>query len=55
MAKKKIDKTDNKGEFEIFGFEIAIPKESFDKLLQAMSEPKKKKRSSNKKATRNDG
>lgn len=49
MAKKKIDKTDNKGEFEMFGFEIQIPKESFDKLLQAMSEPKKKKRSNKKK------
>ena len=33
----------------MFGFSIEIPHESFDKLLESMTEPKKKKGSNKKK------
>ena len=49
MAKKETNKTKDKGGFEIMGFSLEIPQESFDKLLLAMTEPKKKKRSNKKK------
>lgn len=49
MAKKKTNKAKDKGEFEMFGFALEIPQESFDKLLEAMIEPKKKKGSNKKK------
>lgn len=42
MAKKETNKTKDKGGFEIMGFSLEIPQESFDKLLLAMAEPKKK-------------
>lgn len=49
MAKKKTNKKKEKGDIEMFGFELEIPQESFDKLLEAMTEPKKKKGSNKKK------
>lgn len=49
MAKKKTNKTKDKEGFEMFGFALEIPQESFDKLLEAMTEPKKKKGSNKKK------
>ena len=49
MAKKKTNKKKEKGDIEMFGFELEIPQESFDKLLKAMTEPKKKKGSNKKK------
>lgn len=48
MAKKKLHKKE-KGDVSVIGFSLEIPQESFDKLLEAMAEPKKKKRSNNKK------
>lgn len=54
MAKKETNKTKDKGGFEIMGFSLEIPQESFDKLLLAMAEPKKKNQKRGK-PTRNDG
>lgn len=53
MAKKKLNNKKKKGDIEVIGLALEIPQESFDKLLEAMTEPKKKK--GNKKPTRNDG
>lgn len=48
MAKKKLNNKKEKGDIEVIGLALEIPQESFDKLLEAMTEPKKKK--GNKKA-----
>ena len=49
MAKKKTNKKKERGDIEVIGFALEIPQESFDKLLEAMAEPKKKKGSNKKK------
>lgn len=50
MAKKKNTKDKKEKEmFDMVGFALEIPQESFDKLLEAMTEPKKKKGSNKKK------
>lgn len=43
MAKKNVKNEKEKGGFEMIGFALEIPQESFDKLLEAMTESKKRK------------